>query len=563
SGSVYIYIIYVEYEQATIEPTYSITGLSNITNGSVTANATSNITAGTNITLTISPDTGYELETLTVDGNDVTSSVSNNEYSFSMPSHDVAVSATFTASGVGGSGTMTFVTTSQSGGVISGTLTGNPEGVTVSCTGNVNAYQSGRGIQLTQSKNTLTFTASGFTSDYKLTGININYCSNASSGSGVANATLGQTSVASELSLNSTGGSTLRNAPMTVTETIFNGDDLIITITASANSIYINEIDVDYVENVGPSLTVVEGIAAFKQVDPGTTVRLYLPDANNARVTHVESNSGGTVDAYVRDNTGAIRFTGISPNRPMAYNQHLAGWINGQYSVGSDGIPQFVPDEGLTNTAFLVIADPVTENDTEAKAITTSEIGNNLGDWVTITDVDVADVTVNNVFNLNYPTNSEHLYAGATIDINAIAALGQLYPVDDKDQYPITFVVNSAQNYTAPNTNITNVKVRLKRNLAAEKWTGLIVPFGFELTDFDGKVMELSSVTKGDDVWGEISERWFEAVNMNFVEADEIVAGKPYLIKPDENVSELTFTGVTLSSQDVVTETLHLTGPLS
>lgn len=76
--------------------TYSITGTGAVTGGNVTASATSNITAGTSITITATPSTGYELSNLTVDGNDVTSSVNNNEYTFNMPAHDVAVSATFT-----------------------------------------------------------------------------------------------------------------------------------------------------------------------------------------------------------------------------------------------------------------------------------------------------------------------------------------------------------------------------------------------------------------------------------------------------------------------------------
>ena len=77
--------------------TYSITGTGAVTGGNVTASATSNIAAGTSITITATPNTGYKLSNLTVDGNDVTSSVnSNNQYTFSMPDHDVAVSATFT-----------------------------------------------------------------------------------------------------------------------------------------------------------------------------------------------------------------------------------------------------------------------------------------------------------------------------------------------------------------------------------------------------------------------------------------------------------------------------------
>ena len=48
---------------------------------------------GKNVTLTVTPKQGFELESLTVDGTQV--SVNNNQYTFPMPDHDVTVSASF------------------------------------------------------------------------------------------------------------------------------------------------------------------------------------------------------------------------------------------------------------------------------------------------------------------------------------------------------------------------------------------------------------------------------------------------------------------------------------
>ena len=79
--------------------TYSIIIASDIQNGTVTASMTSNIEDGESITITVTPAAGYELETLTVDGADVTSEVVDNQYNFDMPDHDVAVSATFKSAG--------------------------------------------------------------------------------------------------------------------------------------------------------------------------------------------------------------------------------------------------------------------------------------------------------------------------------------------------------------------------------------------------------------------------------------------------------------------------------
>ena len=76
-------------------PTYNVRIASSISNGSVSSDKTTEIVSGESVTLTISPDDGYELKTLTVDNEDVTSFVSEGVYSFTMPSHDVIVTAQF------------------------------------------------------------------------------------------------------------------------------------------------------------------------------------------------------------------------------------------------------------------------------------------------------------------------------------------------------------------------------------------------------------------------------------------------------------------------------------
>ena len=289
----------------------------------------------------------------------------------------------------------------------------------------------------------------------------------------------------------------------------------------------------------------VEGIAEFKNVDAGTTVKLYLPDANNARVTHVENNSNGTIDAYVRDNTGAMRMTGISPNRPMAYNQHLAGWITGKYTVGSDGIPQFEPAEDLTNTAFFVIADPVTESDTKPVEINSSQVGDHLADWVTIKDVTVDNSIDNTKFNLDY---SDDVYNGAIVDVDAIAANGKLYPVNDDNGYPITFVVDASKSFVSPQADINDAKIRLKRTLSASNWNFLTVPF--EIEGFEGNVLEYTGVTLGEVGTYEDHGHTYPIYSgvMHFEDYyGNLQPGTPYLVRPSNSQQEMTLSGVTLS----------------
>ena len=69
--------------------------ITNGQNGSVTASKTTGINKDEEVTLTINPNNGYELDKLKVAGVDVTNKVADGKYSFSMPASDVAVSATF------------------------------------------------------------------------------------------------------------------------------------------------------------------------------------------------------------------------------------------------------------------------------------------------------------------------------------------------------------------------------------------------------------------------------------------------------------------------------------
>ena len=67
-------------------------------NGSVSTSHTSAY-KDTEVTLTIVPNSGYRLEKLTVNGEDVTEHVSSGVYTFAMPNEDVTVSAVFVCDG--------------------------------------------------------------------------------------------------------------------------------------------------------------------------------------------------------------------------------------------------------------------------------------------------------------------------------------------------------------------------------------------------------------------------------------------------------------------------------
>lgn len=73
---------------------YSVTATSQ-GNGTVTATPNENIAKDTQVTVNVRPNQGYALQSLIVDGNDVTQDVNNNQYTFVMPNHAVNVQASF------------------------------------------------------------------------------------------------------------------------------------------------------------------------------------------------------------------------------------------------------------------------------------------------------------------------------------------------------------------------------------------------------------------------------------------------------------------------------------
>ena len=79
-------------------PLYTIT-VNNVSNGIVTASKTNNITAGSIITLTVTPNTDYELTNLVIKNGSIDVNkeivIEGAEYTFVMPSGNVIITASF------------------------------------------------------------------------------------------------------------------------------------------------------------------------------------------------------------------------------------------------------------------------------------------------------------------------------------------------------------------------------------------------------------------------------------------------------------------------------------
>lgn len=315
----------------------------------------------------------------------------------------------------------------------------------------------------------------------------------------------------------------------------------------------------------------VTGINAFKNQASGTTVRLYLPDNYNARTLYVNGK-----DAYIRDNTGAICIYNVTTNPPLQYNQHIAGWIIGTYT-NYNGLPEFTASSA-TNSCYLVIADPVTEHDVEPVEIDADGFDSHYADWVTISDLEVTALNnntatasdINNneflIYNKYTPEGYQQPYKGAIVDITGIAApynnSQEIFPINQNDFYPLTYVVDAQRDFVSPSASISNAQVRLKRNLSSQDWSLLTVPF--EIEGFEGDVLEYTGVTLGQVGAYEMNGVTYPIQGgvMHFEDYyGNLQPGTPYLVRPYTSQQEMTLSGVELKSDPVGSVTFSLADP--
>ncbi len=305
----------------------------------------------------------------------------------------------------------------------------------------------------------------------------------------------------------------------------------------------------------------VTGIGAFKNLASGTVARLYLPDSYNARVTYVN----GT-EAYVRDQTGAICIYGLTTKPALAYNKHLAGWITGTYTL-NNGLPEFTVATGKTNSYDLLVADPVTEEDTNPVEIEAADYGSHLADWVTVKNlrmgangvatVDNENITIYNKFNTGSADGYQTPYENSLVDITGIAvpqsSTQRLAPMKENGNLPLTYVIDSQEDFTSPSQAISGVRVRLGRTLYADRWQPLVLPIA--VSDFSGDILSFSGVTGARTVY--VENEPYTSVYLTTEEATSISAGVPYLVKPAANMVNPVFTGVTLTNTAAQTITFN------
>ena len=274
----------------------------------------------------------------------------------------------------------------------------------------------------------------------------------------------------------------------------------------------------------------VNGISAFCDLADGTEARIFLADdaSHETRGLYYDETRH---QLFVRENTKSlcVDFGNTATFSPTPqYNQHIGGWIVGKKAT-DNGMPKLVATDN-TSTAFLAIANPVTESQTKPVEIAASDLSSYPADWVAVKEQRVGtDLAVTDRFGTG-------AYDGALTDLSGIVIAtspAQVAPVTQNSIPGVVYVLDESQAFTSPATDIANATVRLKRTLNEAYWNTFVVPF--DIPNMNASIFEYT----GSD-----------GNTMHFTATTSIEAGTPYLIKPKEgNIIDQTYSDVTLTAQ--------------
>ena len=124
--------------------------------------------------------------------------------------------------------------------------------------------------------------------------------------------------------------------------------------TSATEKWYIQTIKVTLADP--PPLPEVSGIAALRDLEDGTQVRLVLTEENAGNIEWVDTNDG--TYAYVRDNDKAVRFSNFLPEDAGWHTSAggaLIGAVDGEYHI-NNGIPEFIHVVTSLADAILCLA---------------------------------------------------------------------------------------------------------------------------------------------------------------------------------------------------------------
>ena len=307
-----------------------------------------------------------------------------------------------------------------------------------------------------------------------------------------------------------------------------------------------------------PDVETVTSITQLRQLSDGTTVRLSLDRDNPGSIEWVDEQSG--IQAYVRDNGAAVRFTDFLPDDAGWHTTTggaLIGSVIGEYHL-RDGMPEFTHVSSSIADSILCLdfwqtPEPIVVSDLSTLSGVTYR-----ADYVRVEDV---TLSANGTGTYYMEKDNQKLLMTDHFD------LGGDIPEDLKGRsFVVEGILGTAEDgttsvlyytrvselvpmvrldeelYTNPSTIATyigrNVNVVVNRKMKTGMWNTLCLPFS--INDFSSTVSEarVAKMTGFDAT----------TATLDFSSVEDIEAGVPYLVYPEEDVEQISISGTTIDN---------------
>ena len=348
------------------------------------------------------------------------------------------------------------------------------------------------------------------------------------------------------------------------TQATWEGEATSITITNNTNDtktrLYITQIVVTLSGGgVQPTVPEVTSLSELKTLEPGTKAWLTLGRDNPGLIEYVYDDDANPTEAYVRDNSTAIRFYDFLPDDAGWHtntNGALIGSVLGEYKV-VDGMPEFHHVSASIADSILCL-----DNWQDASARPIENLGDLADDTYRADLVEVKEVGITLSGGQYYLTHGSDQLSLSTRFIpdndipdnlkgrsfNVTGILGttsggesQLYYTSLHEVVPELALDESlsTNSTTIGAYNGRNVNVTVSREMVTGTWNTLCLPF--EIDEFS----DIVSAAKLAALTG------FDATTntLEFTSVSSLEAGVPYLVFPEEDVDAITIQGTTIDSQ--------------
>ena len=361
------------------------------------------------------------------------------------------------------------------------------------------------------------------------------------------------------LSISISGGGTLDKSSIVLENSKFNtysvnitggtpSTTITFTSSVSGTRFFLDEVKVESTVTINQ----VSSLSELREVEEGELVYLTFPKSNPGLIEYADK--GSIVDAYVRDNTSSVRFANFLPVDAGWHTDTggaLIGAVLGEYHL-NNGIPEFTHvsksiadsilclDHYHTPTPHVITDLNLLSGDTyRADFIELNDvnISTTNGDYFAEKDGTKMVLTDKFVVNYDFPYD----LSGRHFIINGILGVNEFYYIDIEEIMPQLALDESLNtNGTTIGTyNGREVNITVNRKLNAGMWNTICLPFdieGFSSIVSSSRLAEL----KGYDA---------STNTLEFQSTEDLIAGVPYLVFPEEEVSNIVINGAIISSE--------------